>query len=341
MDLKNASSLTRDRRHLVWVTLLALPLTGLTAGRCQGGSVAVALNKITDFTIAGLPATARAANMTSNSADFARLFPPGGFAGDHDPINAPPACVNCKFKDSYEQHAGDLFAYGDSQIKGQGTGKADPLLQKASFYTIAEVHLNKTGDGNAEGSVSFVINMYNPTENRKLDFSFWSTPKLKVELTKGTTAGSFAEASLTFGIIISKKDPLSEMYQIVDQWYPDQLVRPGELLGDFSLNKLIGVRGPGPASDSYDPTLKLLNFFHWEVSLNATGDYRIEITDEVKAKVEDDEANAVGGGGGGKLRPNPEPSTLTLLGLGAVTLLGHGWRRRRLAAKRSAISGAG
>jgi hypothetical protein len=327
MDRKNTSFLTRSYRNLGWAALFALPLTGLMAGKCQAGAVAIALNQISDFTVTGLP-TLTFANISPISGDNATLYPfKPGVDFHYDYVNADPARLNTNLKDSYSAlHMGDFFSYGDSQIIGKSTiTNRDKTITyilpiKAAFNTIAEVHLNKTGDGTAMGEVSYAIK-FNLAGPSTLDFSFKSSPDLYTSVTGGATITNFAIAKMMFGVGIINRE--TGLY--VASWAPNGVFDPnGTTFESFSLNKSVNnVLGSFPDTIGYDPGSN--GVFVWKPSI-PKGNYLLDIVDKVEVDVQYEEAQKVPG--------NPEPSTLTLLGIGSFVLLGYGWRRRKRIAGR-------
>lgn len=236
------------------VALLAV-VFGLP-GSVWASSYAVSYNAISGFTLAF---GGGAGNLSPFTLSVDASVTDYGLAGGLSMMDAPAACVNCSYNNSFTSHGSATeYAYGDAQIvSGQvlsGIGAANSIGEISAF--------NSTG---LSGGSNTMLASFSVTGSPgSVSFGFLSSPYMNATLTSG---GVSANANQLMSISIYQG--LSKIFE----WKPDGI--SGNAFGGndssdpFTLNSGLSMNGLfNPGSGSFAASTNSL----------ATGTYTLKIT---------------------------------------------------------------
>ena len=282
-------------RHWLGVALFA---TGMMAAALPAFAGAVYATSSTNITNLGLTLSGSASySGFSISTSSAALS--ASSVGGADSLDAPAACLNCGYVNSFTPHGTSVapYAYGDALFGGNLLGGT------ASLSGIAEASQN-TSNGSASATNTLIGFLSVSAPGSQFGVSFSALPHMGVNLVSGLAG----VANISFSVT------LTDLFGgTIFTWVPNGVsgdVAGGtELADSYSLNQGLSLLlNPGTTDFSTAP-----GFFSAVSDPLAVGFYQLSITMSNSAFV-----NSV---------PEPSMVSLLFLGLAGLTLAS---RRKRL-----------
>lgn len=258
-------------------------------GSVWASSYAVSYNSISGFTLAF---GGGAGNLSPFTLSVDASITNYGLDGGLSMMDAPAACVNCSYNNSFASHGSATeYAYGDAQIVSRqvlsGIGAANSIGEISAFNSA----------GLSGGSNTMLASFSVTGSPGSVSFGFLSSPYMNATLTSG---GVSANANQRMSISIYQG--LSKIFE----WKPDGI--SGNAFGGndssdpFTLNSGLSMNGLfNPGNGNFSASTSSL----------ATGTYTLKIT---MANYVD--ATAV-----------PVPAAVWLFGSGLAPLLAFGRRK--------------